>query len=316
MSEAAIQKADSQKSAIATLAEVIAAKRDSLAAVAAANLDADRLVKLAQAAISRTPDLAECTQLSVITALMRCSELGLEPNATLPQRRMWLVPRWNSKIRAKECIAQIDYRAELQLARDTGLVTGVVADEVRANDAFSFERGDEGESLTKFSHKPLLFGDRGPVIGYYAAARLEGGEVHFLSMSKAEVEAFRDHYAPRNKEGRIIGPWASQKENEYAAMAKKTCLHRLWNLLPAGKNEAALRLQERLAEETEQSIGRVDVEVSPPPAGATRTEQVKGKIAAKLAPAPAPDTALEPGSDPESMNGDDIPGWPAGEGGR
>lgn len=308
MSEAAIQRTE-QVQSVATLADIIAKKRDALAAVASANLDADRLVKLAQAAVSRTPDLANCTPLSVITALMRCSELGLEPNATLPQRRMWLVPRWNSKIRAKECIAQIDYRAEIQLARDTGLVKGVIADEVRENDSFTFERGDEGETLTKFSHKPLLFGDRGKVIGYYAAARLDGGEVHFLAMSTAEVEAFRDNYGPRNREGKLTGPWASTKENEFSAMAKKTCLHRLWNLLPAGKNEAALRLQERLAEETQQDLGRSEVEVVPtPPAGGTRTEQVKGKLAAKLAPAPEAATAPE-SAPPE----DDVPGWERGE---
>lgn len=307
MSDAAIQQAEPPKKApVAILADIIAQKRDSLAAVASANFDADRLVKLAQAAVSRTPDLAECTPLSVVTALMRCSELGLEPNATLPQRRMWLVPRWNSKINAKECIAQIDYRAEIQLARDTGLVKGVVAEEVRANDSFAFERGDEGESLTKFSHKPLLFGDRGPAIGYYAAARIEGGEVHFLAMSRAEVEAFRDYYGPRNRKGQLIGPWASPKENEFAAMAKKTCLHRLWNLLPAGKNEAALRLQERLAEETQQDLGRVEVEVAP---AAPTGGGVKAKIAAKLGKAPAePQLAPAPDAPPPEAE-DDIPGW-------
>lgn len=277
----AIQKSE-PKAQVLTLEDLIASKRDSLAAVAAANLDVDRLVKLSQAALSRTPDLGKCTPLSVVTALMRCSELGLEPNATLAQRRMWLVPRWNTKMGGLECIAQIDYRAEIQLARDTGLVEDVVADVVCANDAFTFERGDGVGTMTRFSHRPLLFGDRGAVIGYYAAARLSGGAVQFFSMSAPEMEQFRDHYAPRNREKQITGPWASPRENERRAMALKTVLHRLWNLLPAGKNEAALRLQERLAEETQQDIGAIEAEVVSPPPGPTRTADVKAKVAAKL----------------------------------
>lgn len=288
----AIQKTET-KAPVVVLADIIAQKRDALAAVAAKNLDADRLVKLAQAAVSRTPDLAKCSPLSVVTALMRCAELGLEPNATLAQRRMWLVPRWNKKIGGLECIAQIDYRAEIQLARDTGLVEDVVAEEVRKNDSFTFERGDGGESLTKFTHRPLLFGDRGEVIGYYAAAKMQGGAVQFFSMTAAEVEEFRDHYAPRNRDDQITGPWASPRENERRAMAKKTCLHRLWNLLPAGKNEAALRLQERLAEETQQDLGAIEAEVVSPPPGPTRTADVKAKVAAKLGKPAAPATHEE-----------------------
>lgn len=302
----AIQKQDEhKKGSVVVLADIIAAKRDALAAVASANLDADRLVKLSQAAISRSPDLAKCTPLSVITALMRCSELGLEPNATLAQRRMWLVPRWNSKIGGLECIAQIDYRAEIQLARDTGLVLDVVAEEVRANDSFTLERSDEGTSLTKFTHRPVTFGDRGNVIGYYAAARLEGGAVPFFPMTFDEVEAFREHYAPRNRKQEITGPWASRRENERSAMAKKTCLHRLWNLLPAGKSEAARRLQERLAEETQQDLGVAEVEVTPPPSGPTRTATVKAKLAAKAGQsAPAEEPAPEPeGSQEHQPNG-------------
>jgi recombination protein RecT len=281
-----------ERTPVAVLSDIIAQKRDALAAVASANLDADRLVKLSQAALSRTPDLAKCTPLSVVTALMRCSELGLEPNATLPQRRMWLVPRWNKKLGGLECIAQIDYRAEIQLARDTGLVEDVVADVVCANDSFTFERGNGDGSMTRFTHRPILFGDRGVVIGYYAAARLAMGALQFFPMSASEMDLFRDNYGPRNREGKLTGPWASERENERRAMGLKTVLHRLWNLLPAGKNEAALRLQERLAEETQQDLGAIDAEVvSPPPApGGTRTADVKAKLAAKLGKAPAPDT--------------------------
>lgn len=276
MSENALAKKNAQVETLKQLSSLIESKKDSLAAVASAHVDPTRLVKLAQAALSRSPDLVKCSRLSILNALMRCSELGVEPNSALPQRRMWLVPRWNGRTQELECIAQLDYRAEIQLARDTGLVRGIVAEEVRANDEFSYERSAEGESLTKFTHRPLVFGERGAVIGYYAAASLEGGEVHFFAMSKQEAEAFRDDHAQTNKEGKIVGPWASH----FDQMAKKTCLHRLFNLLPAGKTEEAQRLQARIAEE-EASIGRVELPVETAAAQATATEKLKAKLQAK-----------------------------------
>ena len=134
-----------------TLAELIASRRESFAQVATKHYDPDRLVKLAQAALSRNQKLAECTPPSVLLCLMKCAELGLEPDSALPQRRMWLVPRWNSKLRGMECTYQLDYRAQLQLARDTGMVSSIVASEVRERDEWAYELSPAGASMTTFS---------------------------------------------------------------------------------------------------------------------------------------------------------------------
>lgn len=275
-----------------TLADLIAQKRDSFAKVAARNFDPDRLVKLAQASLSRNPAIAQCTPGSVMLCLMKCAELGLEPDSALPQRRMWLVPRWNKKVNdgrgGTECTPQIDYRAQLQLARDSGLVTSIIAAEVCEKDEFSFERSPEGESIAKFRHRPNVFGDRGQVIGYYAAARLTGGEVHFVAMSRVQMETHRDRFAQKTREGKLVGPWAS----DFDAMALKTVLRRLWNLLPAGESETARRIQERIAEEAEdEARNEVALDVVAPVEAPkpTKTEGIKAKLAAKSGPAPVPE---------------------------
>ena len=133
-----------------SLSALIEKKRDAFAMVAGKHFDPDRLVKLAQGALARTPKLAECTPASVLVALMRCAELDLEPDAALPQRRMWLVPRWNSKLKAQECTFIMDYRAQLQKARDSGLVKSLIAVTVHEKDPRPTLKYDAtGESIAK-----------------------------------------------------------------------------------------------------------------------------------------------------------------------
>lgn len=230
------------------LANLIAEKAPAFAAVAAKHYDVDRLVKLAQAALSRNPKLATCTASSVLLCLVRCAELGLEPDSALPQKRMWLVPRWNKHIKvpgtekkgANECTYIIDYRAQLDLARQSGLVTNIDAIEVCEKDKRSAMRfSSEGDAIRKFDIEIDPFSDRGAIIGYLAAARMASGEVRSVAMSKKQAEGHRDRFAGKY-DGQVVGPWKS----DFDAMAIKTALRKLWNLLPAGETAPARRLQE------------------------------------------------------------------------
>jgi phage RecT family recombinase len=219
---------------------------------------------------------------------MRCAELGLEPDAALPQRRMWLVPRQNRKLNAKECTYIIDYRAQLQLARDTGLVSSIAAEPVYEKDTFHYEMSPEGDSIVKFRFAPDPFADdRGKVRGYFAAARLTGGEVHFVAMSHKQMMDFRAQHAP-SFSGKVVGPWEDFPANP--AMGVKTVLRRLFNLLPAGQNEAAMRLQARVSEESEIEEGKspatvaIDLGVSIEEPAATTDGQVEEVLAGKPEP--------------------------------
>lgn len=279
-----------------TLADMIVKRRDAFAQVAAKHYDPDRLVKLAQAALSRSPKLAECKPETVLLCLMKCAELGLEPDSALPQRRMWLVPRWNNKLRAMECTYQMDYRAQLQLARDTKMVTSIVASEVRENDKFEYRISPLGESMTDFDFEPNVFGTRGNVIGYFAAARLTGGEVQVVAMSKADAERHRDRFAQKTREGAILGPW----KTDFDAMALKSCLRKLWNLLPAGATPEAQKIQESAHEEDAQIFdGFADataeaVEESHAGTAAEVQKRLEGKQeAAVMADAPKTDPKKE-----------------------
>lgn len=227
------------------LAALIERKKGTFASVGGKYFDPDRLVKLAQGALARTPKLAECTPASVLVALMRCAELGLEPDAALPQKRMWLIPRKNKKMGgAMECTFLLDYRAQINKSRESGLVKSIIAECVYERDEFHVHYDAEGSSITKFTFKPKIFEERGKLLGYFAAARIEGGEIQFYGSSVQKMQKF---VADRQL-AQYGGPWTT----DFDQQALKTCLRRLFNLLPAGESEQARLLQARMQEEAER----------------------------------------------------------------
>src|SRR5713101_7308198 len=99
------QKQQPQQSPVRTLQFAIAQRSSSFAAIATKYLTAERLVKLSQSIAGRYPRLAECTMSSVLTCLMDCARLGLEPMAP---GGIWLVPfREKGKY---VCTGIVDYR--------------------------------------------------------------------------------------------------------------------------------------------------------------------------------------------------------------
>lgn len=297
------------------LAELITSRREAFAMVAGKHFDPDRLLKLAHGTLARQPKLAECTGSSVLVALMRCAELDLEPDSALPQKRMWLVPRNNRRIGQMECTYIIDYRAQLQLARQTGLVASVVAMEVREKDIFNLYYDAEGTSIAKFDlhlgGNGGAFADRGLVVGYFAAARLESGEVQICAMSKRDAELFRDRRAPRYN-GAIIGPWA----DDFDPMAIKTCLRKLWNLLPAGKSEAARKLQEQLETENQiadgtpvQATAPIELDLGMPVETGATEESVERALGIDDGPQREPQGEAPQSEAPPATNGNGSSIW-------
>ncbi len=287
--------AKKQRDSANALATLIQSKAGSLALVGGKHFNADRLVKLAHGVLTRTPALGECNPGTVLVCLMRCAELNLEPDAALPQKRMWLVPRNNKKLReGKECTYVIDYRAKLQLARETGLVKSIAAEIVYEKDEFTYEIGSGGDSVKKLTHKPDPFAEeRGKVLGYYALARLDGGEVQAVVWGLKKMEKFRDQHAPRSGQGLANSPWT---QGHFDEMALKTMLNQLWNLLPAGSSEAAQRLQAIVHEEREQEEGKKTAAID---LGIVPIEELAGNTADEVADALAGQRL--PGDEPSKL---------------
>ena len=171
------------------IAYLLDQKKGEIAKMLPSHLNAERLLKVAQIAVTTTPGLLKCDVASLIGAIGQCAQMGLEPNTVLGHA--YLVPfktkrkdsagneRWVDSVNVI-----VGYKGFIDLARRSGQIVSIAAHEVCTNDEFELVYGLD-ERLT---HKPAL-DDRGDIIGFYAVAKLVGGGYAFEFMSLRQVEA-------------------------------------------------------------------------------------------------------------------------------
>lgn len=175
-------------------------------------VSSERFQRVALTAFSNNTKLQRCDPMSFIAAMMQSAQLGLEPNTPLGQA--YLIPY------GKQVQFQIGYKGLLELAQRSGKIKTLYAHEVRENDTFDIDYGLNQTLI----HKPLLKGDRGEVIGYYAVYHLDTGGNSFIFMTKDEVL----EHAKRFSKTYNSGPW----QTDFDAMAKKTVIKQLLKYAP------------------------------------------------------------------------------------
>lgn len=199
-------------------------KKGEIAKMLPQHLNAERLLKVAQIAVTTTPGLLKCDVASLIGAIGQCAQMGLEPNTVLGHA--YLVPfktkrkdssgneRWVDSVQVI-----IGYKGLIDLARRSGQIVSIAAHEVCTNDEFELVYGLD-ERLT---HKPAL-DDRGDIVGFYAVAKLVGGGHAFEFMSLRQVEAIMLGTQSKGK----YGPW----KDHFIEMGRKSVVRRLAKYLP------------------------------------------------------------------------------------
>lgn len=171
------------------------------------HLTADRFIRVAVTAMTKTPLLAQCDQATFFNALLTLSQLGLEPDG----RRAHLIPFKNNTKGTVDCQLIIDYKGLVELVMNTGQVSRIHADVVCENDDFSYDRGQIVRHQIDFRNP------RGDAFAAYALITFKDGTEKAEVMNKAEVEAIRK----RSKAGQS-GPWVT----DWNEMAKKTVFRR------------------------------------------------------------------------------------------
>ena len=177
----------------------------------------ERFTRMALSALNTTPKLAECSQMSFLSALMNAAQLGLEPNTPLGQA--YLIPYKNKS--GLECQFQIGYKGLLDLAYRNPEMQIVQAHEVYENDEFDYELGMN----PKLVHKPTL-GDRGELRLFYGMFRLTNGGFGFEVMSKTAVESYAREYSQSYDSS--FSPW----QKNFIDMAKKTVIKKALKYAP------------------------------------------------------------------------------------
>ena len=190
-------------------------------AVMPKHMSSERLFQLAVSAINQTPKLAECTPQSLLSCVMKCSALGIEPSAVDGLGRAYIIPRWNKKTRTNEATFMLGYKGMIALARRSGEIKDISARAVYENDVFDYEYGLD-EHLSHIPSKvPHAEGEKPEFV--YCIAHFKDGGHYFDVMSQAEVESVRKRSSAAES-----GPWVS----DYEAMAKKTVVRRAFPYLP------------------------------------------------------------------------------------
>lgn len=219
------------------------------------HLKAERLWRLALAAMSRDPKLCEATPQSILLSTMQCAALGLEPSTALQQA--YLVP-FNNKKRYKdgnvwkeewttEAQLIIGYRGFILLAEQASVVSGVKAEVVYQRDEYRpiLEGG-------VFVHTPFQDGDPGPMRAAYCRWIASNGQKEYLPMSRYELDKWRDRFAKKeykSDELKRNQPWVT----DFEAMCMKTTVRqasRFWPMMSerAEKLRTAIALDERTEE--------------------------------------------------------------------
>lgn len=180
-------------------------------------VEAAQLIRDAITVIRANPKLLEASQASLMGCLMTCAQLGLRPGVGA-LGHAYIIP---FKGQAQLIIG---YQGLIELAQRSGKIASLSARIVYQNDDFDVEYGLE----EKLRHKPVLFGERGPAIGYYAVVHYTTGGHSFIFANRTEIEQHRDKFAMAKRNGGVFGPWV----DHFDAMAQKTVIRELAKYMP------------------------------------------------------------------------------------
>jgi recombination protein RecT len=252
--------------AVGTMRQLLEQMKPQLQLALPRHMTAERMARQALTAFRTTPKLAECSPQSFLGALMTCAQVGLEPG---PQGHVYILPfdkrgKVNGQWQTVETVATfiMGYQGMLELARRSDQLVDVVAHTVYQNEVdqgrFEVEYGTRGRII----HKPIILGERGDPVAYYATATLKTGGTPFVVLSKSDVEVFRRRSMTQRGDT-PSGPWST----DYEPMAWKTCVRRLSRWLPQSPElAAALAHEESVREVVPGETVNVSVLDQQPPA--------------------------------------------------
>jgi recombination protein RecT len=271
-----------------TITDLINRQRSEIARALPKHMDADRLARMALTTLKSTPGLLECTQSSLLGALMLSAQTGLEPG---PMGHVYLVPR---KIKGtKECQWMLGYKGIIELARRSGQLLSIEAREVCELDEFTYSYGLD-EVLV---HKPYMGGDRGPIVAAWGLAKFKDGGHYFVVLSRSDIDAAKGR-SDSAKQG--YGPWIT----DYAAMARKTVIRRMAPYLPLSAEQANAIAQD----ETVHTSIDEDMTSRPVEGGWIDAEVIEPTPLAVVPPADENGEPIEGGPDEGPADGGSVAG--------
>ena len=203
--------------------------------------DAQRFISSVVSAVQTNPQLAECTNQSILSSALIGHSLKLPQS---PQLQMfYLVPFKNKKkvkdeneriveVEVKEAAFQLSYRGYLQLAMRSGQYKKISACDIRDGELKSINPITEEyvfDAITDFEKRKQL-----PVIGYYAYFEMNNGFRKELYWSKDQMEAHASKYSASYRTDKKKGWTTSIWTTDFDSMALKTMIRQIvskWGMM-------------------------------------------------------------------------------------
>lgn len=235
-----------------------------IAAVVPRHLTAERMLRVAAHAVTKTKNLDQVPLAQLVGGIMMLSSLGLEPNTVLGHA--YLIPfakrikegtRW---IEAFELQVIIGYKGYLELMRRSGQVISVHADVVYKGDTFSFEYGTnqhlkhipQGDSAGReathaYCYAKLKDGEAFDVLPYPRVLAIRNGSQGYQAALKSKSDAEANQADAWKMKTYLSSPWV-QHEHE---MASKTMVRRLAKMMPM-----SIEIQNAMEHDSAQEQGK------------------------------------------------------------
>ena len=196
----------------------------------ATGTDVKKFMNNAIIAANTIPEIksGEVSKQSFFNVCSRAANDGV----VLDGREAAVVVGWNGKTKQKEAQYRLMSGGVMKMIRRSPEIVFVACQLVHEGDdcTISFVTDD-----VPVHHKINLGKPRGAVLGAYCVAKLASGEWTSPEyMSTDEINAVRDHFSQKNREGEYSPMWTKA----WGEAARKTILHRAKKRLPLSDGKA------------------------------------------------------------------------------
>jgi recombination protein RecT len=210
---------------VRTLAQQLERMTPEFQAAMPKGREATQLVRDAMTCLRTIKNLDKCDPESFLGSLMTCAQLDLRPGVA-SLGHAWPLPYWDGAQRRHRAQLVVGYKGYIELGFRSGKLAGIASRVVYEGELFDMEFHEDGDKLI---HKPSYRGLRGDPVCFYSVARVVGGGYSLTDpWSVEEMQQHRDKHAPRDRNGKIVGPWI----DHFLPMGKKTMVLRNFAMLP------------------------------------------------------------------------------------
>ena len=291
-----------QESPMRAVARVIESPdmRTKFVAALPPDMPVDRFTRVVMTAINMRPELLDADRTSLYTSCLRAAQDGL-----IPDGREGVLNVYKTKVKTahgEQWIPKVQWMPMVEGVIKQLAKAGInaYAASVYQNDKVRIWNDDSGQHI---EHEPVVFGDRGDMIGAYARGITPDGHVQIEAMNMDELN--RARAASKNADGAVYQQWPDR-------MAQKTVLHRLRKRMAILDPSVAEALRR---DEDDDLIGDDDPPVAEtvgtpsgpkpapvPPAARSRTLQAVVDHAAQPEPDAVPTDDSPPNAQPGTFS--------------